>query len=199
MRSARWLYTLLAISILCLPVGGWAATYKVDVDHTTVGFQVRHLFTKVSGRFDRFEGQIVFDPEEPGKVAVKGTIDAGSINTNVAKRDEHLRSKDFFDVEKFPKIAFVSTRATEVDASANSGKLQGELTIHGVTRPIVLDVAFLGEGKDPWGNRRAGFTAKTTIDRKDFGLTWNKTLETGGLLVGDEVLIEIEVEGIVVE
>lgn len=176
-----------------------AVQYKVDAEHTTAGFKVRHLFTSVTGRFDRFDGTIDFDPARPEQTRVAGTIDATSINTNNPDRDKHLRSKDFFDVEHFPKITFTSTGVSDLDASKQKGKMQGTLTIHGVARPVTLDVAFLGAGKDPYGNQRAGFTATTTVNRKDFGLTWNETLETGGLLVGDDVAIELSVEGIIPE
>ncbi|MFQ5351821.1 MAG: YceI family protein [Candidatus Binatia bacterium] len=173
-----------------------AETWKVDKSHSTVGFSVRHLFTKVQGRFDAFDGSIEFDPDDLSKTVVKGQIEAASINTNMAKRDEHLRSSDFFHVGKFPKITFVSRGVTDVDKGRATGKLKGDLTIHGVTRPVVLDVSFLGQGEDPWGNKRAGFTASLTIDRKDYGLTWNEALETGGVLVGDEVEIRIDAEGL---
>lgn len=189
------LLATLAVALLA-PTSASAASYKVDADHTTVAFQVRHLFTNVQGRFDRFEGTIEFDPAKPEATKVEGTIDAASINTNVEQRDKHLRSDDFFDVEKFPKISFVSTGTAAIDASKKSGKLQGKLTIRGVEKPVTLDVTYLGAGKDPWGNQRAGFSAHTTIDRKDFGLAWNETLESGGLLVGDEVKISIDAEGI---
>jgi polyisoprenoid-binding protein YceI len=174
-----------------------AVRYKVDDDHTSVIFQVRHLFTKVNGRFDKFDGTIDFDPAHPEQAKVAGTIDAATINTNNAERDKHLRSDAFFDVAKFPKITFASGAVTDLDAGKQSGKMRGTLTIHGVERPVVLDVAFLGAGKDPYGNQRAGFSARTTVDRKDFGLTWNEALETGGVLVGDEVAIELSIEGIV--
>jgi polyisoprenoid-binding protein YceI len=174
-----------------------ATTYKIDPEHTSVTFRVRHLFTQVSGRFDKFEGQIVFDPSHPEQTTVHGSIDVASVNTNVAERDTDLRSSRFFDAAKYPKITFVSNGVSGIDAAKKSGKLAGKLAIHGVEKPVVIEVTYLGEGKDPWGNRRAGFSARTTINRKDFGLTWNETLETGGVLVGDDVQIEIEAEGLV--
>ncbi len=195
---------------LCLAVLGMAAflassaaasatTYKVDRDHTSITFRVRHLFTQVSGRFDRFDGKITFDPAHPDQVKVEGSIDVASINTNVEERDKDLRSKRFFDAETYPKITFVSTGVSDVDATKTHGKLKGQLTIHGVQKPVVLEVSYLGAGKDPWGNQKAGFTATTKINRKDFGLTWNETLESGGVLVGDDVQIDIEAEGMVGE
>src|SRR5262249_34113203 len=160
---------------------------------TSVSFRIRHLFTSVNGHFETFEGKVVFDPKAPAKTHVEGSIDAASINTGVTKRDDHLRSADFFDVAKYPKITFESGEVTDVDSSGKSGKMHGTLTMHGVSKPVLLDVAFLGAGKDPQGKERAGFHAETKINRKDFGLSWNKTLESGGMLVGDEVTIEIDV------
>jgi polyisoprenoid-binding protein YceI len=157
-----------------------ATTYNVDPEHTSVTFRVRHLFTQVNGRFDKFDGRIVFDPAHPEQTKVHGSIDVASVNTNVAERDKDLRSPRFFDAEKYPKLTFTSAGVSAVDASKKNGKLAGTLSLHGVEKPVVLEVTYLGEGKDPWGNRRAGFAARTTINRKDFGLTWNETLETGG-------------------
>jgi polyisoprenoid-binding protein YceI len=171
-----------------------ATTYAIDQDHTTVGFKVRHLFSNVDGTFNQFEGQFEFVPGAPERWSVEATIQAASIDTRVEQRDAHLRTADFFDVEKFPTITFKSTQVT--DATATSAKLHGLLTIRGVEKPVVLDVAIHGEGQDPWGNLRSGFTATTTINRKEFGLTWNKALETGQVLVGEDVQIILEVEGL---
>jgi len=192
--SRLLLATLLAVG---LASSSQAESWKVDPAHTTVGFNVSHLFTSVQGRFDRFEGTIDFDPANPAATVVRGTVEAASINTNNAKRDKHLRSGDFFDTEKYPKLQFESTKATITDG--RSGTIAGNLTIHGVTRAVVLDVKFLGSGKDPWGNERAGFRAELTINRRDYGLNWNELLETGGVLVGDEVEIRIDVEGLLEE
>jgi len=188
---------LLAASFAASPAA--AKPYKVDDAHTSVTFSVRHLFTSVEGKFKTFEGQIQFDPAAPEKTTVKGTIDVASIDTSVQKRDDHLRSPDFFDVAKYPKIEFVSTGVSDVDQAKKTGKMQGNLTIHGVTKPVVLDAQFLGEGTDPWGNKKAGFSASTVINRKDFGLGWNQALESGGFLVGDDVTIRLNVEGNVQE
>jgi polyisoprenoid-binding protein YceI len=173
-----------------------ADTFTVDPAHTSVQFHVRHLFTKVTGRFQMFEGKIVYEEKTPAKTEVQGSIDAASINTNVEKRDNHLRSPDFFDVEKFPKITFQSTGVSDVDASGKKGKMTGTLTLHGVSRPVVLEAGFLGKGKGPDGKERAGFHGTTTINRKDFGLTWNKVVEGGGVILGDEVTIDLDVEGV---
>ena len=191
-----WIVLLTAM-LLALPHGARATAYKIDPDHTSVLFHIRHLFTTVTGRFERFDGKIVIDENNPSKVSVEGSIDAASINTNVEKRDKHLRAKDFFDVEKHPKITFRTTGVSDVDGKTKTAKLSGMLAIHGVEKPVILDAAYLGKGKDPWGNERAGFHATATINRKDFGLNWNEVLETGGFLLGDEVKIEIDAEGLV--
>jgi polyisoprenoid-binding protein YceI len=198
----RWLAGLVAVATgLGIAGAAEAATWKVDEDHTTVGFGVKHLFTRVQGRFDEFEGTIEFDAADPKAVKVSGTIQAASINTNNAKRDKHLRSADFFDVEKYPTLSFASTgvRAIEANGGALAGEVEGELTIRGVTKPVVIAVAFIGQGTDPWGNVRAGFTAELEVNRKDYGLNWNEVLETGGVLVGDIITIRIDVEGILAE
>ena len=179
---------------LILASSAFAATYKVDPDHTTVSFKVRHLFSKVEGQFHKFEGTVDYDPGKPEVWKTRGTIDATSISTNVPERDKHLRSADFFDVEKFPAITFKSTKVT--DATNTTAKLEGLITIHGVEKPVVLNVEIHGVGKDPWGNVRAGFTATTKINRKDFGLNWNEAVEAGQVLVGEEVEITLEIEGI---
>jgi len=198
-REIRWAATAILATALLAPPPVAAKRYKVDANHTTVGFKVRHLFSRINGRFRTFTGQIVFDPTKPEASRVEGSVDAASIDTDVEKRDKHLRGRDFFYVEKYPKITFSTDKVTDVDLKAMTGKLHGKLTIRGVTRPVVLDVSFFGEGKDPWGNTRAGFHAETKINRKDFGLKWNEALETGGVLVGEEVTITIDAEGLPVE
>ncbi len=185
--------TLCLLQSLAAP-SAWAVTYTIDPDHSAVTFKIRHLFSKTSGAFNQFEGTIDYEPEKPETWKTEAVIQAASINTNVEKRDNHLRSKDFFEVEKYPTITFKSTQVTDV--TPQTAKLHGDLTIHGVTKPVVLDLQIHGVGKDPWGNVRAGFTATTTINRKEFGLNWNKAVETGGFLVGDEVEITLEAEGL---
>ena len=169
-------------------------TYTIDKAHSEATFQVRHLLTKVRGRFSDFEGIIQYDANNPERSSVKATIQATSIDTNEADRDTHLRSADFFDVEQYPTLTFTSTRVTK--KGGESFDVVGDLTIHGVTRPVMLNVSFLGKAKDPWGNERLGFEAETTINRKDFGLSWNAALETGGFLVGDEVKITLSVQAL---
>jgi polyisoprenoid-binding protein YceI len=184
---------------LCAPAPAGATSYTVDHAHTGVTFQVRHLFTYVDGRFKAFDGSIEFDLAHPENTKIKGTVDVASIDTNNAKRDDHLRSADFFHVAEHPTITFESTKVSDVDAAAKTAKVHGNLTIRGVTKAVVLQASFLGAATDPWGNKKAGFAAETRIDRKDFGLNWNQALETGGVLVGDEVKIRINVEANVTE
>ncbi|MBI3251950.1 MAG: polyisoprenoid-binding protein [Candidatus Omnitrophica bacterium] len=187
-------FPVLTLGLVFLSTAASAATFKVDPDHTTVSFKIRHLFSQVQGEFTEFEGAFDYDAAKPEAWKANGTIKAASINTRVPERDKHLRSADFFDAEKFPTITFKSAKFTDV--TAEHAKMEGALAIHGVEKPVTLDVEIHGVGKDPWGNVRAGFTAKTTIDRRDFGLKWNEALETGKFLVGDEVVITLEVEGI---
>ena len=190
----RWIYVLAMMSVLFFGSAVWADTFKVDPDHTTVGFKIRHLLGNVNGSFDEFEGTIDFDPANLTLSKTSGTIQTASINTRVKERDKHLRSKDFFDAEKFPQIVFKSTKVLE--ATPAGGKLEGLLNIHGVEKPVILDVEIHGVANDPWGNTRAAFTATTKVNRQDFGLTWNQAVEAGKFLVGDEVIITIEAEGI---
>jgi len=166
--------------------------YQLDKSHTTVGFQVRHIFTMLGGKFQDFSGTIQVDRAKPESSSVEFTIQAASINTNEAKRDEHLKSPDFFDVASHPTIAFKSTSVKP--AGKDVYEVTGNLTMRGVTKQVTLPVTFLGEGKDPWGNEKMGFELATTLNRKDYGINWNKTLDQGGLLVGDEVKVQISVE-----
>jgi len=190
----RFITSIAAIIALALPFVASAATWTIDPDHSNVGFKVRHLMvSNVRGNFDKHTGIVEINDMDITKSKVEVTIDTASINTNVQKRDDHLRSADFFDVAKYPTMAFVSKKVAK--AGNNKLNVTGDLTLHGVTRQVVLDVEPLSkESKDPWGNIRRGTTATTKIDRKDFGLTWNKGLETGGVLVGDEITINLEIE-----
>lgn len=170
----------------------FATEYQIDPAHSSVNFKIRHLVSKTTGKFDKFDGKLNYEPGKPASWKVDAKIDAASVNTGQAKRDEHLRSPDFFDTQKYPTITFKSTGVK--DASDKNAKLEGLLTMHGVTKPVVLDVEFGGEGVDPQGTKKAGFTASTKINRKDFGIIWNKTLDAGGLALGDDVDINIEIE-----
>jgi polyisoprenoid-binding protein YceI len=167
-------------------------TWAIDASHSSIEFAVRHLMiSTVKGRFTDVSGSVAGDPAAPAQGQVDITIGVASIDTREAQRDAHLRSADFFDVESFPAMTFRSTR---VEGQSDKFKLAGELTIRGVSRPVVLDVTSEGVGKDPWGGERAGFSATTKIKRSDFGLTWNQLLETGGVAVSDEVKISIDIE-----
>jgi polyisoprenoid-binding protein YceI len=171
------------------------ATYTIDNAHSDIGFTVRHMvFAKVRGHFTKWTAKLEFDPADPTRSSVEVSIDAASIDTREPQRDGHLRSADFLDVEKYPTITFLGVKVDRVDEKKD--KVLGDLTIHGVTRRVPLEVEELGGGKDPWGNQRVLFSAKTSINRSDFGLKWNQALEAGGVLVGEKVDIEIESEAI---
>lgn len=176
--------------------GPTTSTWNIDPVHTMAEFKVRHMMiTNVKGHFTGVTGVLTLDEQDITKSHVEATIDAATINTREADRDTHLKSADFLDVEKFPRLTFTSTRVTRT----GEGELlvEGDLTIHGVTRRVEFTVEGpTPPGKDPWGNTRIGWTATTKINRKDFGLTWNTALETGGILVGDEVTITFDVEAI---
>ena len=185
------IFTLIAFA---LPTLALASTWNIDPEHSSVGFKVKHLMvSNVNGNFNKHTGVVEIDDKDITKSTVQVTIDTSSINTNVQKRDEHLRSADFFDVAKFPTMTFVSKKVAK--AGQDKLKITGDLTLHGVTKEVVLDVEGPSvESKDPWGNIRKGATAHTKINRKDFGLVWNAALETGGVVVGDDVNIILEIE-----
>lgn len=170
-------------------------TYEIDPAHTFVQFSVRHMMvSNVRGEFTKVSGTIKFDSANPANSTVEATIDAKSINTRETQRDVHLKSADFLDVEKFPTLTF---RSTKVVPGSGGGKVTGDLTIHGVTHEVTLDVEGpTQEMKDPYGKQRVGMSATAKLSRKDFGLVWNAALETGGVMVGDEVKITIDVEAI---
>jgi polyisoprenoid-binding protein YceI len=169
--------------------------WEFDLTHSSINFAVRHLMvSKVRGRFSKWTGSIELDEQNPAASRTEVQIDASSIDTKEEQRDAHLRAADFLDVDKHPHILF---RSTKVEAAGDSRyRMTGDLTIRGVVRPVVLDVEYAGRVKDPWGGERAGFTATTSIDRKDFGLTWNQTLDAGGVVVGDKVEIDLEIEAV---
>lgn len=167
--------------------------WKIDPAHSAIHFTVRHMMiANVRGEFERFTGTVELDVEHPENTRVAVEIDAASINTREPQRDAHLRSADFLDVENYPHIIFKSTRVERTGET--TARLHGDLTIRGTTHPVVLDVEHTGIVTSPWGHRSAGFEARTKLNRKDWGLTWNKALEAGGVLVGDEIKIEIELE-----
>lgn len=167
--------------------------YQIDIAHSQIQFTVRHMMiSKVRGWFEKFEGEVQLDEQNPANTTVNVRIDASSINTRDEKRDGHLRSGDFLDAENHPYLTFTSRRVDVT--SADSAKLYGDLTIRGITREVVMDVEYNGSAKSPWGTTSYGFNGRTVINRKDWGLTWNAALETGGVLVGDEITIDIELE-----
>lgn len=169
--------------------------WNIDSAHSGIHFSVRHMvFAKVRGRFADWKGTVKIDPANVGSASAEVEINAASIDTNTADRDTHLRSADFLNVEKFPTIRFKSTRVE--GAGSERFKLVGDLTIRGVTREVVLEAEFGGKAKDPWGNDRVAFTGTTSLKRADFGLTWNQALEAGGVLVGDRIDIEVEVQAV---
>jgi polyisoprenoid-binding protein YceI len=176
------------------PTTGARTQWKLDATHTSVEFSAKHLMiTTVKGRIADVEGTIEIDEKNPKNSSVEAVLKAASIDSRTTQRDDHLRSGDFLNVEKFPEIRF---RSTKIEGGREEFKLTGDLTIRDVTKPITLDVTFEGETKDPWGGERAGFSAKGKIDRRDFGLTWNQVLEAGGVAVGNEIKINVEVEAI---
>ena len=183
-----------AIAITAAVPAGAADNWTLDLAHSETTFTVRHLLSKVSGRFDKFDGRIVTDAAKPETSSVEFTIETASIDTNNEKRDAHLRSADFFDAEKHPTITFKSTRVEAL--GQNRFNVTGDLTMRGVTKPITLPVEFLGTQKDPWGNEKAGFALQTTLNRKDYGIIWNQTLDAGGYLLGDDVQVSISLQAV---
>ena len=181
-------------TIEATPGAATKTTWKLDPAHTLVEFSAKHLMiTTVKGRITDVEGTIVSDEKDLRNSSVEATLKAATIDTRTEQRDQHLRSADFLNAEQFPEIKFKSTK---IEGDKDSFKLTGDLTIRGVTRPIVLDVQFEGRTKDPWGGDRVGFSATGKIDRREFGLTWNQALETGGVVVGNDIKINLEVEAV---
>src|SRR3954447_8118112 len=169
-----------------------ADTFAVDPNHSEVSFHIRHMVSQVRGRFNEFSGAVQLDPKNLPASSVEFHIKAASIDTGVADRDKHLRSADFFDVEKFPEITFKSESVQP--AGKDKYNVTGTLTMHGVSKKVTLPVSFLGQAKDPWGGTRAGFETATTLNRKDYGIVWNKAIDNGGVLLGDDVKVEINLE-----
>ena len=187
---------LLLSAALLMPGSAFAQSgeYVIDPDHSQVIFKVKHLaISTVTGSFDVFEGTYTLDSDDISKSSVETTISAASVNTNKQKRDDHLRSDEFLDVEKYPNITFKSKEVKKGDG--NNFQIVGDLTIHGVTKEVTLDATYEGYiASDPWGKERTAFIANGEINRKDFGLTWNRVVETGGVVVGEDVDISIEIE-----
>jgi len=191
MKRILFALSLLACAVLAMPAA--AATFTIDRAHSNVGFKVKHLMvSNVSGSFRDFAGTVVYDPADPQSWKVEAVIQTTSIDTGEPKRDDHLRTDAFFDVAKFPALAFKSTGVTA--GADGTFLLTGDLTMHGVTKPVTLTLEVNGTVKDPWGNTKAGFTATGRLNRTDFGLTWNKALDAGGVLIGEEITLMLEVE-----
>lgn len=195
-RRAKVLRSVMAAALMmCVeigPAGAETARYHVDPDHSTLGFSVDHMVvSKTRGQFMDYTGFIEMDPDAKTVKAIEATIKTASISTNHQKRDTHLKGPDFFDVEKYPTMTYKLKQYTK---NGEHYTAVGDLTLHGVTKEITLVGDFNGISKDPWGNIRAGFTAEGKINRKDFGINWSKTLDNGGLVVGDEVLVKLDIE-----
>lgn len=193
-RRKSWFVFLWLGAMVWLPTAVHAepARWNVDLDHSTIEFRVAHMVvSKTTGRFMDYAGFIDMDAEAGTVKAIEATIKTGSVNTNHEKRDAHLRNADFFDVERYPTMTF---KMKSYQKTAEGYTALGDLTLHGVTKEIVLVGRYNGVSKDPWGNTRAGFSAEGKLNRKDFGMVWNKTLDSGGLVVGDEVQIRLEIE-----
>lgn len=188
--------SLLVFALLTMASISSAETAKFAIDpvHSHIGFKVKHMIiSTVDGKFDEFDGFIMFDENDITKSSVEVNIEASSIDTDNANRDKHLRSEDFFYVEKYPTITFKSTK---IEKKKDQLYLYGELTMRGVTKPIEIPFVFNGQITDPQGNIRIGFDAEAALDRQDFGISWNKMLDTGGLVVSDNVFIELSVEAV---
>lgn len=192
---------VLALNVLALgclfasAVPASAADYTVDKSHSTIGFKIKHMVSTVQGRFDDFSGTFSFDPAKPEDTKGEFVVKVASINTNDKKRDDHLRAPDFFNAKKYPEMTLKNIKLAS-DGGEHKYKMTGDLTLRGVTKPVTFDVDFSGTTKDPWGNTRAGFAATGKLNRKDFNIVWNQTLETGGLLLGEEVALDLQVEAI---
>ena len=166
--------------------------FVIDADHSDVGFSVRHMLSSTRGRFARFSGTIQLDREQPDRSSVAFEVDPASIDTRQPDRDAHLRSGDFFDVERFPVIRFTSQRITPL--AADRYRVEGTLDLRGILKPLTLEVTYHGVAKDPWGGERAGFSTQAVLNRKEFGMVWNAALDNGGVILGDDVTLTIDLE-----
>ncbi len=190
---ARTLFSTTLALALVAPAAAFASSWSIDASHSEVGFSVKHMMvSNTKGKFRKFEGTLDLNEKDITKSKVSISIDLASVDTDNEKRDKHLRGPEFFDVKKYPKMTFKSTKVTK---SGDELKVVGQLTLHGVTKSVTLTVDGPSQSiKDPWGNTRRGLSATAKISRKAFGLTWSQTLETGGLVVGDKIKISLEIE-----
>ena len=169
-------------------------TFAIDTDHSEVGFSVRHLVSRTRGRFARFSGEIRLDREQPERSSVVFEVDPASIDTRQPDRDAHLKSGDFFDVERHPVVRFTSDRMTTL--GGGKFRVEGTLALRGILKPMALEVTYHGVAKDPWGGERAGFSTQAVVNRKEFGMVWNTALDNGGVILGDDVTLTIDLETI---
>ena len=195
---ARTAAALLFLSALVTTRSALAAdpvqTYAIDPAHTSVTFSIRHLVTRVQGQFRDVAGTIEVNRQNPAASSVTFTLQAASIDTRIEQRDEHLKSPDFFDAAKYPEITFVSKKVVRKDKT--HFEVTGDFTMHGVTKEVTVPVEYLGDIKDPWGNDRAGFSVRMPLNRKDYGIVWNKALDQGGMMLGDDVDVDIQIEAV---
>jgi len=187
-------FRTLSVAVFLLAASSlFADTFVVDKTHSEATFQVRHMMSKVSGKFDDFTGKMNLDRAKPSNSSVEFNVKTSSVNTGTADRDKHLQTAEFFDAVRCPEITFKSTSIASTKKK-NLYKVTGDLTMRCVTKHITIPVEFNGFGKDPWGNERAGFSLTTTVNRKDYGINWNKSLDNGGFLLSDEVTINVNIE-----
>jgi polyisoprenoid-binding protein YceI len=192
MKHFRSIFAATAF-LVTVPLFAAPETFTADRNHSAAEFKVRHMMSNVGGKFNDFAGSANLDKANPAASSVEFTIQTASIDTATADRDKDLKSANFFDVEKFPTITFKSTKITPTKTK-DTYDVTGDFTLHGVTKQITIPVVFLGFGKDPWGNERAGFELNTTLNRKDYGMNWNKALDQGGYLLADDVKINVNLE-----
>jgi len=197
--AARFAVVAAVLAVTASVAPAAPRNFGIDQSHSEVGFEIRHFFTKVNGHFDSFDGSIVYDDQKLAASSVSVTIADSSINTKNTRRDNHLRSADFFEVDKYPAITFKSTKVIP-GKDKEHFQVVGDFTMHGVTKPVTLDVEFMGMGTIAMGGNvmgtRAGFSATTTINRKDFNITWNKALDNGSMMLGDDVSITLNIEAV---
>ncbi|RLD61329.1 MAG: polyisoprenoid-binding protein [Bacteroidetes bacterium] len=184
---------LIAVLVFAFSINAQVNNWAIDMAHSSVSFSISHMvISEVDGRFDKFEGKVTNSKDDFSNAKIQLTIDVSSINTGDESRDKHLKNKDFFDVEKFPEMTFLSSSMKKT--TGNNYKLVGNLTMHGVTKKVTLDTKYGGTIKDPWGNTKAGFKITGTLNRTDFGLKYNSVMEAGGLMIGEEIEITCKVE-----